>query len=193
MPGATTASAQRCWHQVRGLFLFAAAYSRSTRQPDVFAASSANQADTSMTLLVGGEAQGSGVRFANDIASTDQQAVNLDAVLGALPKSPGARATIEDLFQTLRATGTQKQQGSPTDFNAQYRAEIGGETLPQQDMIALKTGGRSPLLANLGDVSRRAYLGRTTCSWPRRSRPRTAWGAFARSSRGVVRHHTTTP
>jgi hypothetical protein len=48
----------------------------------------ANPADTSMTRLVGGEAQGGGARFAKDIAGTDQQAANLDAVLRALPASP---------------------------------------------------------------------------------------------------------
>ncbi|KQT84695.1 hypothetical protein ASG51_00960 [Methylobacterium sp. Leaf465] len=119
----------------------------------------ANQADTSMTRLVGGEAQGGGARYAKDIAGTDQQAANLQAVLSALPNSPGARAAMEDLLQTLRATGQRKPQGSPTDFNAQYRAEIGAETLPQQASTALRTGGRS-LLSNVGDATRRAYLGR---------------------------------
>jgi hypothetical protein len=59
----------------------------------------------------------------------------------------------------LRATGTRKPQGSPTDFNAQYRAEIGGETVAQQGLAALRTQGRS-LFANAGDATRRAYLGR---------------------------------
>lgn len=78
----------------------------------------ANQADTSMTRLVGGEAQGGGARFAKDIAGTDQQGANLGAVLRALPNSPGARATMKDLLQTLRATGQRKPQGNATDFNA---------------------------------------------------------------------------
>lgn len=119
----------------------------------------ADQADTSMGRLVGGEAQGGGARFAKDIAGTRQQETNLDAVLGALPNSPTARQTFNDVVEVLRATGTRKPQGSPTDFNAQYRAEIGGETLPQQGLTALKTGGLS-LLANARDAGRRAYLGR---------------------------------
>ncbi|WP_336489376.1 hypothetical protein [Methylobacterium nigriterrae] len=61
------------------------------------------------------------------------------------------------------ATGTRKPQGSLTDFNTQYRAEIGGETLPQQGLTALRTGGRS-LLANAGDTARRAYLGRNNAA-----------------------------
>lgn len=66
---------------------------------------------------------------------------------------------MEDLSQTLRTTGQRKPQGSPTDFNAQYRVEISAESLPQQGLTALHTGGRS-LLANVGDAGRRAYLGR---------------------------------
>ncbi|TXN21282.1 hypothetical protein [Methylobacterium sp. WL9] len=123
----------------------------------------ANQADASMTRLVGGEAQGGGAKFAKDIAGTDQQEANLGAVVGALPNSPDAPRSLVDLIENFRATGTRKPQGSPTDFNTQYRAEIGGETLPQQGLTALKTGGRS-LLANAGDAARRAYLGRNNAS-----------------------------
>lgn len=119
----------------------------------------ADQADTSMGRLVGGEAQGGGARFAKDIAGTDQQEANLRAVVGALPNSPAAPQALRDLMENFRATGTRKPQGSPTDFNTQYRAEIGGETLPQQGLTAMRTGGRS-LLANAGDATRRAYLGR---------------------------------
>ena len=119
----------------------------------------ANQADISMTRLVSGEAQGGGARFAKDIAGTDQQAVNLRTVLDALPNSPGARAALEDVLQTLRATGQRKPQGSPTDFNRMYRAELGAETTSQQAATALRTGGRS-LLTNAGDNVRRAILGR---------------------------------
>ncbi|KQT46596.1 hypothetical protein ASG52_12820 [Methylobacterium sp. Leaf456] len=68
-----------------------------------------------------------------------------------------------DMLDVFRATGTRKPQGSPTDFNAQYRAEVGGETLPQQALTALLTGGRS-LLANAGDATRRAYLGRNNAT-----------------------------
>jgi hypothetical protein len=118
-----------------------------------------NQADTSMTRLVGGEAQGGGARFAKDIAGTDQQGANLGAVLRELPNSPDAPASVDALLDVLRATGTRKPQGSPTDFNAQYRAEIGGETVAQQGLAALRTQGRS-LFANAGDATRRAYLGR---------------------------------
>ena len=118
-----------------------------------------DQADTSMGRLVGGEAQGGGARFAKDIAGTEQQDANLRAVVGALPNSPAAPQALRDLMENFRATGTRKPQGSPTDFNTQYRAEIGGETLAQQGITALRTGGRS-LLANAGDATRRAYLGR---------------------------------
>ncbi|WP_187277285.1 hypothetical protein [Methylobacterium sp. WL103] len=78
-------------------------------------------------------------------------------------KCPQARRAVGDLVEAFRATGTRKPQGSPTDFNTQYRAEIGGETLPQQGLTALKTQGRS-LLANVGDASRRAYLGRNNAT-----------------------------
>ncbi|TXM72656.1 hypothetical protein FV226_11570 [Methylobacterium sp. WL12] len=123
----------------------------------------ADQADTSMGRPVGGEAQGGGAKFAKDIAGTRQQATNLDAVLRALPDSPAAPTAVDDLMQILRATGTRKPQGSPTDFNAQYRAEIGGETLAQQGLTAPKTQGRS-LLASVGDASKRAYLGRNNAA-----------------------------
>ncbi|MFC6048119.1 hypothetical protein ACFPYM_09760, partial [Methylobacterium hispanicum] len=68
-----------------------------------------------------------------------------------------------ELLDVLRATGTRKPQGSPTNFNAHYRAEIGGETLPQQGLTALRTGGRS-MLANAGEAARRAYLGRNNAT-----------------------------
>ncbi|MCJ2038805.1 hypothetical protein MKK55_07525 [Methylobacterium sp. J-059] len=116
-----------------------------------------------MGRLVGGEAQGGGAKFAKDIAGTEQQAWNLDAVLRALPDSPAAPVAVDDLMQILRATGTRKPQGSPTDFNAQYRAEIGGETLLQQGLSTLKTQGRT-LLTNAGDASKRAYLGRNNAA-----------------------------
>lgn len=40
-----------------------------------------------------------------------------------------------------------------------YPAELGAETLPQQGLAALCTGGRS-LLTNAGDSVKRAILGR---------------------------------
>ncbi|MBE7196264.1 MAG: hypothetical protein INR70_00460 [Parafilimonas terrae] len=143
----------------------------AARDPDVVGPlvrqALANQADASMTRLVGGEAQGGGARFAKDVAGTEQQGRNLDAVLAAIERgrAPAAspREAVSDLLDVLRATGTRKPQGSPTDFNAQYRAEIGGETLPQQGLTALRTGGRS-MLANAGDAARRAYLGRNNAT-----------------------------
>ncbi|WP_156383973.1 hypothetical protein [Methylobacterium sp. Leaf456] len=128
---------------------------------------------------------------------------------------PAAPQAVGDQIDVFRAAGTLKPQGSLTEFNAQYRAEVGGETLPQQALTALRTGGRS-LLANAGDATRRAYLGRNnatladihrpqqrrTDSTPRRARRRDAHGrcgasvAAARAWRrcgSAVRHRLATP
>lgn len=143
----------------------------AARDPDVVGPlirqALANQADASMTRLVGGEVQGGGARFPKDVAGTEQQGRNLDAVMAALERerAPAAspREAVSELLDVLRATGTRKPQGSPTNFNAHYRAEIGGETLPQQGLTALRTGGRS-MLANAGEAARRAYLGRNNAT-----------------------------
>ncbi|ARO55662.1 hypothetical protein B2G69_17035 [Methylorubrum zatmanii] len=118
----------------------------------------ADQYDVSATRTVGGEAQGGGARFAKDIAGTEQQARNLDAVLEATG-GPAVRQPIADLLDVLRATGTRKPQGSPTDFNQQIREAVGEMPLTAQAMTALRTGGAS-LLTQAGDGARRVWLGR---------------------------------
>ncbi|WP_146221852.1 hypothetical protein [Methylobacterium sp. B4] len=118
----------------------------------------ADQYDASATRLVGGEAQGGGARFAKDIAGTEQQARNLDAVLEATG-GPAVRLPIADVLDVLRATGTRKPQGSPTDFNQQIREAVGEMPLTAQAMTALRTGGAS-LLTQAGDGARRAWFGR---------------------------------
>lgn len=80
-------------------------------------------------------------------------------MLDALPNSPGGRDAVVDLIETLRATGTRKPQGSPTDFNTHYRHEIGRETPLQQGVAALRSGGAA-LVTQAGDASRRFALGR---------------------------------
>ncbi len=125
----------------------------------------ADQADTSMTRLTGGQAQGGGARFAKDIAGSRQAETNLGAVLGALPNSPQAPQRFDDLLDVLRATGTRKPQGSSTDFNAQYRAEMSPlRSLPAAAVTgaaALTSGWGWPALISQGvDTVRRAALGR---------------------------------
>lgn len=118
----------------------------------------ADQFDVSATRLVGGEAQGGGARFAKDIAGTEQQTRNLDAVLEAIG-GPAARQPIADVLDVLRATGTRKPQGSPTDFNQQIREAVGEMPLTAQALTALRTGGAS-LLTQAGDGAKRMWLGR---------------------------------
>ncbi|MEZ0251711.1 MAG: hypothetical protein ACAH20_12285 [Methylobacteriaceae bacterium] len=120
----------------------------------------ADQFDASATRLVGGEAQGGGARFAKDIAGTEQQARNLDAVLEAIER-PAARQAVADALDVFRATGTRKPQGSPTDFNQQIRETVGEMPLTAQAMTALRTGGAS-LLTQAGDGAKRAWLGRNS-------------------------------
>lgn len=121
----------------------------------------------------------------------DVQPLSLDAILGALPDSPAARQAFEDLVETLRATGTRKPQGSPTDFNTQYRAEIGGETLPQQGLTA-----PNPAVARCSRTSgmRRAgpISGATTRRWPTCSPAPTACSGSATSSGGAPRRRSLT-
>ncbi len=118
----------------------------------------ADQFDASATRLVGGEAQGGGARFAKDIAGTEQQARNLEAVLEATG-GPAVRQPIADVLDVFRATGTRKPQGSPTDFNQQIREAVGEMPLTAQALTALRTGGAS-LLTQAGDGARRAWFGR---------------------------------
>ncbi|CAO4149208.1 hypothetical protein LPLAFNJD_LOCUS2887 [Methylorubrum aminovorans] len=118
----------------------------------------ADQYDASATRLVGGEAQGGGARFAKDIAGTEQQARNLDAVLEATG-GPAVRQPIADVLDVFRATGTRKPQGSPTDFNQQIREAVGEMPLTAQALTALRTGGAS-LLTQAGDGARRVWFGR---------------------------------
>ncbi|MBD8906929.1 hypothetical protein [Methylorubrum zatmanii] len=118
----------------------------------------ADQFDASATRLVGGEAQGGGARFAKDIAGTEQQARNLDAVLEAIG-GPAVRQPIADVLDVFRATGTRKPQGSPTDFNQQIREAVGEMPLTAQALTALRTGGAS-LLTQAGDGAKRVWLGR---------------------------------
>ncbi|CAO4184678.1 hypothetical protein EEDFHM_04591 [Methylorubrum populi] len=118
----------------------------------------ADQFDVSATRLVGGEAQGGGARFAKDIAGTEQQARNLDAVLEATG-GPTVRQPIADVLDVFRATGTRKPQGSPTDFNQQIREAVGEMPLTAQALTALRTGGAS-LLTQAGDGAKRVWLGR---------------------------------
>ncbi|MFD6320929.1 hypothetical protein [Methylorubrum thiocyanatum] len=118
----------------------------------------ADQFDASATRLVGGEAQGGGARFAKDIAGTEQQARNLEAVLEATG-GPAVRQPIADVLDVFRATGTRKPQGSPTDFNQQIREAVGEMPLTAQALTALRTGGAS-LLTQAGDGAKRVWLGR---------------------------------
>lgn len=122
----------------------------------------ADQYDASATRLVGGEAQGGGARFAKDIAGTEQQARNLDAVLEATG-GPAARQPIADVLDVFRATGTRKPQGSPTDLNQQIREAVGEMPLTAQALTALRTGGAS-LLTQAGDGARRAWFGRNNAT-----------------------------
>lgn len=122
----------------------------------------ADQYDASATRHVGGEAQGGGARFAKEIAGTEQQARNLDAVLEATG-GPAVRQPISDVLDVFRATGTRKPQGSPTDFNQQIREAVGEMPLTAQAMTALRTGGAS-LLTQAGDAARRTWLGRNNAT-----------------------------
>jgi hypothetical protein len=119
----------------------------------------ADQADTSMTSLVGGEAQGGGARFAKDIAGTVQQATNLDAVLRALPDSPEAPASVDALLEVLRATGKRKPAGLNTAADRETQKALSHPGLFGQGVAAARTAGVS-LVRNAAENARRVALGR---------------------------------
>lgn len=118
----------------------------------------ADRFDQATKNLQSGPNQYGGAGYAKDIAGSNQQRANLDAVLGALPNSPGATDNMANLIQILQATGTRKPIGSATSFNNIGLDKLGQLPPVAEALTAAKTAGLS-LAPAIRERAAQAVLG----------------------------------